>query len=422
NTALSDENATSVNAGGSGTSRVAKIRFGSGTTLGGRVFESDLSSIPYTIGATPHSATGQVIPVLMGGIALGKSNQVGNYTQQSGVAVFGMVYLYSVNFPTWSGQALVHDPVFSTFISVGSGPGIWLYVGIALGGVAALVVILLVVRVRAKKRASSYPGMPRAAPGGAKAGPGAQRVDLLHSLFFHGKDPGDGADAPLEPYDEAAFAFFTSLVSARVDKAEPGTGSWTRVSARVFDSDPGIPDGAIDQLLGSRPVLSEDKHALQSDTGRAFSYKVRIGSGLALHLLDVFARPAVDDVVIRLTLCSRAALETKAYPAIESALCRLLAALARGAAGVLNEDRCETILDAYLPVQLAHPRRFATGDVVVFFGEVRQDDQLTPADLAEIEADLREMDDATAKRVSGSYKAAAARNGMDDGDLGGTGR
>jgi hypothetical protein len=424
NTVISNENATNVNTGSSGTTRIAKIRFGSGSSLAGRVFESDLSSIPYTIGVTPYAATGQIIPVLMGGIALGKSNQVGNYTQQSGVAIVGMVYLYSVNFPTWSGQALVHDPVFSTFVSSGSsGPGLWLYIGIALGGVAALVVVLAVVHAK-KKRASSYPGMPRAAPGEAKARPGAPRVDLLHSFFFHGDGPGDtegGMNEQLDPYDPATFEFFAALVATRIQELEPSTNAWAMISARDIEVVPGVSTADIARVMGSEIVISSDKYALDTDTGRAYVYEVTLGNDTTLQLLDIFTRPAAD-TILRISLCSRQALATAAYPAIENAMRRLPMSLKRAAAGKFHKDMFESVIDGHLPVHLASPRRFTTSDVSGFLREARQDGRLTPDDLAEIEADLRKMDDATAKRVSGTYKASAARDEMDAGAPGEPGR
>jgi len=417
NTVISNENGTTASTGSNATSRVAKIRFGSGTSLSSRVFESDLSSIPYTIGTTAYTATGQIIPVLMGGIALGKSNQVGNFTQQSGVAIIGGIYLYSVNFPTWNGQALVHDPVFSTFItSAAVGPGIWVYIGISLGGIAALVVILLVVRAK-KKHASSYPGMPLAAPGEAKASSGVPRVDLLHSLFFHFSVPDahdENITLQIDPFDESTFEFFAALISIRVQQFHPAASSWATISFRDIESVPGVASADLAQAIDSGTIASPDKYALDTGSGRAYMYHVLLHNGIVIDLLDFFTRPSAE-AIIRVSLCSRSSLTPRAYPFIENALNQLSMALKNAAGGKINKDKLDSILDEYLPVHLAFPRRLATNEVSGFLREVRHDGTLSPAEQAEIESDLREMDDATALRVSSSYKASSERKEMDAG-------
>ncbi|NMC06412.1 MAG: hypothetical protein GYA24_14440, partial [Candidatus Lokiarchaeota archaeon] len=423
NTALGNENGGGINPGSDASSRIAKIRFGSGTSLGGRVFESDLASIPYTIGTTSYGATAQMIPVLMGGIALGRSNPVGNYTQKSGVAIIGMVYLYSVNFPTWSGQALVHDPVFSTFIPSGDSPKIWLYVGITLGGVAALVIVLAVVRAK-KTRASSYPGEPRAASGEAKARAGATRVDLIHSFFFHGSDPSD-IDASPGPRgdasDPATFEFFASIFATRVHELDMVVQSWTTISARDIDVVPGLSGVDVARLMESGLLLSPDKYAIDINAGRAYLYHVTMGSNVTLHVLDIFTRPA-EAAILRFTTCARQPIAQAGYPSIDSTMRRLLASLRRVTSRKLDKGLIDSFLDEHLPINLAYPRRLTPAAVTSFLREARQDGELSPGDLAEIESDLRKMDEASARRVSAAFKTSSASRETDAGAPGEPGR
>jgi hypothetical protein len=154
-TMLSDENGMNVT--GTVNRKITKIRFGSGSSLQDSVFQSDLSSIPYTIGSTTgtlYTAYGQMIPVLAGSISFGRTTAAGNLTRLTSTTIAGGVFLYGVNFPTWSGQEVVHDPVFSTFITTtttNKSPITWIIVGVAIGGVAALVVIVLAMRARIKR-------------------------------------------------------------------------------------------------------------------------------------------------------------------------------------------------------------------------------------------------------------------------------
>jgi hypothetical protein len=225
----------------------------------------------------------------------------------------------------------------------------------------------------------------------------------------------------LDPYDPASFEFFAALVATRVQELDPVANAWATISARDMESVPSISQSNLSRLLDSELIVSSDKHALDIDAGRAYVYQVILGNETVVQILDIFTKPAAD-AILRVSLCSRQPLAAEAYPSIERAMRRLLMALKRAIDGKFNKDTFDSILDGHLPVHLASPRKFTTNEVSGFLQEARQDSELTPGDLAEIEADLGKMDDASAKRVSKAYKASLVKGEMDVGAPGEPGR
>ena len=410
-TLLSDENGGNVTMNGD--RLIKKIRFGSGSSLQDSVFQADLASIPYTIdgtSGTTYTAYGQMIPVLVGGISYGHTTAVGNLTRQTKTAIVGGVFLYAVNFPTWNGQEIVHDPVFSTFISPTSNfPVTWIIVGVAIGGVAALVVIVMVMRAR-NKRSSSIPGS-RGVTGEVRERPGANRIALLNSLFFHfdaGNKQEPQLQASIDPYDPAMFEFFAGLNTIIVNEMEPGIGSWSRLSWTSTDVEGPIGTRELASTLGSGLLLSEDKHDLPVNAGRAYLYRLEFPSGTMLYLLDIFTRSAVD-AIYRISLCSKQPMASASMIKIEAALRRLSMALQQTTSGKFKPDLIEQLVPRYLPVQLAMPRHQTPAEIIEFSRQIRLDEQLVPADVAEIEADLKNMDDDMARRVVNSFKDESTR-------------
>ncbi|HME55575.1 MAG TPA: hypothetical protein VKM55_25440 [Candidatus Lokiarchaeia archaeon] len=413
-TLLSDENGGNVSANGNRV--INKIRFGSGSSLQNTEFQTDLASIPYTTGGTSYTAYGQMIPVMVGGISYGRTTAVGNLTRQTQTALVGGVFLYSVNFPTWSGHEVMHDPVFSTFItsSNSNNPLTWVIVGVTIGGIAALVVIFGIVHAR-KKRSSSFPGSPGAA-GEAKDRAGTQRtrIGLIHSLFFHfdANDVQVGEqDVKLQSYDPTTFEFFSALTTVTVNEMEPADGSWSRLSGVNMDVEGTGAATDIALVLGSELTLTKDKFDLPVNVGRAYSYRVETSSGYTFFLLDIFTRPSID-ATFRISMCSKAQLTGPAMQHVEIALRNLSVGFQQLLRGKFKPDLIEQLITRYLPIQLAMPRHATPGEIIDFSRQIRSDDQLMPTDVAEIETDLKTMDDDMSRRVVTTFKDTAAN--LDD--------
>lgn len=411
-TILSDQNGANVT--GTANRKISNIRFGSGSSLQDSVFQTDLSSIPYTIGGntgTVYNATGQIIPVLAGSISFGRTTAAGNLTRQTSTTIAGGVFLYSVNFPMWSGQEVVHDPVFSTFITTtttNNSPMTWIILSVAIGGVAAIVVIVLSMRAR-NKRSSSIPGSPGAA-GEVNERAGMTRIALLNSLFFH-YDIKDVKDRELQtlldPYDPATFEFFAALSTITVHKMETAISNWSKLSWLNTDVEITVEAREIASILGSRLLLSDDKFDLQGDIGRAYFYRIENPTGAKIFLLDVFTRPSVN-MIFRISLCSTLPLPNASMPLIEAALRRLSIDLQLLVIGNFKVDSIEQCIFKSLPVQLAMPRHTTPAEIVNFSRGIRLDDQLVPTDVAEIESDVKNMDDDMVRRVVNAFNDAGA--------------
>jgi hypothetical protein len=233
---------------------------------------------------------------------------------------------------------------------------------------------------------------------------------LLHSLFFHFdvKDyKNRELQISLDPYDPATFEFFAALSTITVHKKESAINNWSRLSWLNTDVERTVEAREMASILGSRLVLSDDKFNLQVNVGRAYFYRIESPTGIKIFLLDIFTRPSVD-AIFRISLCSTLPLPNASMPIIEAALRRLSIDLQLLASVNFKADSIEQRIFKYLPVQLAMPRHATPAEIANFSREIRLDDQLMPADVAEIESDVKNMDDDMARRIVDAFDDAAA--------------
>lgn len=394
NTRFGEDTGADINLGSNETRAIGRVRFASGTSLANRVFEMDLTSIPYQLAGTDHVATAQFIPVRAGHVAWGRATPVGNMTRVEGLAVTHVVMLYSVNFPTWGGQAIVHDPVFTTFIPLGGPSGIWWIIGIAIGGIAALVIVLGVVARR--KRASPYP-VPAARAGGAKATTGAGvSSKLLASFLFSGEITSDEVN-PLRKvaYMDGIFQFFSALVTTVTMARDEGASTWHVLDWSVLDSkhrDPGL---VVREVL-LRPAFASSDHVPQSiSSGKGYVYEItraHEGHG-TMFVLDVFTRDAGGPAA-RHAFISTAPLDPAITGVVAGQLAGWLRDRAGGGANIDKPAGALTIaltIERYLPVHVALPRIVAPAAVSSFKRAVAGDELARLGDLDEIDADIASL-------------------------------
>ncbi|GAB4308650.1 MAG: hypothetical protein Kow0069_07130 [Promethearchaeota archaeon] len=255
--------------------RIQRIRFASGDSL---QFEARLDDIPYQWQGTNVSAVGQLIPIGLGSVTLGRASFVGDKLHVLGQSLSGGLFLYSISYPSWSGSAILHDPVFTTFVdtSTGGGGGLfggnlkWLLVGAAALGIVAIVVVAVV-----KRRGSSYPweapsrGVEKP-PTTRGPGPKAARWRLSSPLFF----PPSARDRESKVgVDEVEnFEFFSRLTTLvvrcrpRSPGAETEVSTWHLVHETTFDVESATPPPSLDEIFAALEAWGAK---LQSDVATA---------------------------------------------------------------------------------------------------------------------------------------------------------
>nr|MDO8118047.1 hypothetical protein [Candidatus Sigynarchaeota archaeon] len=415
-TNLIDQSDADIDLNTSETRYIRRIRFASGTSLASRVFEMDLDSIPYESGGTSHTAYGQLIPARMGSIAWGRTTTAGNMTTQTGTALFGAVMLYAVNFPAWSGNAIVHDPVFSTFIpSTTDGKGLWFVIIASIAGIAAVVIIVGV--VKAKKRDSSYPGYhgdnQREAKSRFPRVQGGFQVDFIHSFFFSFQDIASmvkHSGIPIDKYEPGIFEFFSGLVHEMISQQHVPGGTWEFTTSEHHDEQVIVPV----QLLHHADLVVSEKIPAHPRTGKAYLYKVNIGE-MIVHWLDVMLH-LDQGKTVRISLLSKNHIDVHVVQALVPALREIATSLiaTMGVDKSSFADACECIIARYLPTDLARPRYLASIDIRSFLHELHDDDGTWQDDMLAIETDLKMLSKDQGERIFSNFQRALSEHARSD--------
>ncbi len=388
NTNVVDQGGTGIDVNANETRYVRRVRFASGTSLASRVFEMDLDSIPYESGGTSYTAFGQLIPVKMGSITWGRMTTAGNITTQTGTAMYGVVMLYAVNFPTWNGNAIIHDPVFSTFIpSTDGGKNLWVVIVIAVAGIAAVVIIIGV--VKAKKRDSSYPGYHvdtrREVKSRPRHAPEHLSVDFLHSfliLFGNNAAGLDGSEPMIDKYDPDMFCFFSGIIHEIIGGLRVKDGAWKKISSKKQDDDVTVPETVLDPRI----FISSEKIPETVGTGKVYVYSMKSHNSQGIWMLDalLFVNP---EWIARLSLYSTGVLDEMTARRLLPSIRALAKAISEHQEGK-NEGEIQRLVERYLPTSLARPRDIVLPAVSTFLNHVRTDNGFAGDDVDAIENDL----------------------------------
>ncbi|MHA1732938.1 MAG: hypothetical protein ACTSU5_13410 [Promethearchaeota archaeon] len=279
--------------------RMRQFRFSSGDTV---QFENRLDDIPYNWGTSGEAVTaiGQLVPLKLGQVSMGRATMDGNKTVAMGQSISGGVFLYSISYPKWSGQQIVHDPVFTTYVDdLGSAGSSWLsgnlkWILIAAGAIAVVIVVFALVR---RSRASSYPGFGtgnrKTEPSktdesreGDKARPGGRGWELLSSFFFTLDDSG----TRLDRRDRWVFELFTGFLSLNVLRYTNRPDNAWELAATLTPDAGRWTDEANLELLNAMfrpPMYDPSRLQFEGTSGRLYVF-AGDGADAPALLVDVY--------------------------------------------------------------------------------------------------------------------------------------
>ena len=382
------------------TREVGAIWFASGTSLGSRIFEMDLASIPYQLGGQDYEAKGQLIPVMVGGIAYGRETIQDNVTVQSGLVVNVALMLYSVNFPTWGGQAIIHDPVFSTFIpSGGLGP---LAIAAIVAGVGVVGIIIIVSIVKLKRRSSSYT-RHLARVSEVKERASVKEISLLHSFFSRipPRIPGD-KKMMVNPYIEGIFQFFSALIKIVVRSKKKDDLQWNESENTAFRPISRDFMDYMHRLLDDPRIIDCTKYEIPEFTQKGYYYELFSTVGEKFYMVDIyFCREPLE--VHRLTIFSREPITKNRLIELQEPLNMIAFAFDTPGIEIMH------LLADYLPIDLSYSRHFNEGSILSFLRDLQDDPDISRDDLAEIRQDLKIMDQKQTLRLIDQYRRSIER-------------
>lgn len=105
------ENGTELNNSPENSSKMRRIRIGEAED---QIGEVNLDEIPYLWNNTEDVfAIGQLIPLNLIDVTYGKISSEGDMIRSLTRNTKGKTYLYSISYPKWSGESIVHDPTYS---------------------------------------------------------------------------------------------------------------------------------------------------------------------------------------------------------------------------------------------------------------------------------------------------------------------
>ncbi|MBD3185701.1 hypothetical protein GF325_02640 [Candidatus Bathyarchaeota archaeon] len=405
NTRLSMANSTLIDPDSNQTRHAGRVRFASGASLSSRIFEIDLDSIPYQVAGEDHDANGQLIPVRMADVAYGQATPMGNFTGIRGTQVQSVRLIYSVSFPTWGGEAIIHDPVFSTFISSdGSNELLYAILIAVVAGAAAIVVLGY---IRGKSRSSPYRSMNHAVSSGEKGRPRIPRITHLFSFLFQFKhvDP-DGisrGESMMESLDPATFKYFSSLYM--LFHAEMDANSKIiDIHWNWFDMAPGSNklENTIRQMLKDHlqsPELQVKQASLMDQSGRCDAYLVHgLAGSSPMYLLDTTARMS-HDRFMRFGFLGTEPLPTKLVSKMKDIMPSFLAFNC-----ILDMSKFISIMRSKFPVHLSLPHQLVPTGTRKFLDELHQDTSMIDSELQDIMDDLKRLDGSQASNIMARFR------------------
>lgn len=105
------ENGTEMDNSPENSSKMSRFRIGESEN---QVGEVNLDEIPYLWNNTEDVfAIGQLIPLNLIDVTYGKISSEGDMIRSLARNTKGKTYLYSISYPKWSGESIVHDPTYS---------------------------------------------------------------------------------------------------------------------------------------------------------------------------------------------------------------------------------------------------------------------------------------------------------------------
>jgi hypothetical protein len=294
----------------------------------------------------------------------------------------------------------------------GAGLPVWVPVVIIIT-VAVAVVVIVVGVVLTRKRAASHPGMPRAIPREIKALPLGNITKMVQSFFFPLPSSADRHAteiSPIDGYRQDNFEFFAALESLLIQERDVQHPRWTDAGTIVYSGDEQLPKAEARSLLASAILLAPEKIPNQASTGKAYLYSIARDNGPARTLLDMFFN--IDGTrVIRVSLISTAPLAETAYTSLERTLSLLGSSLREPFSGNVNMESAGSVISRLLPVDLSRPRQLTSSGIVQFSRGVRDMDSVSDGDAAEIDEDLRHLEDDAASRVISRFESDAVSVG-----------
>lgn len=111
------ENGTDLNNSPENSSKMGRFRIGESED---QIGEVSLDEIPYLWNNTEDVfAIGQLIPLNLIDVTYGKISSEGDMIRSLARNTKGKTYLYSISYPKWSGESIVHDPTYSVMSGTG---------------------------------------------------------------------------------------------------------------------------------------------------------------------------------------------------------------------------------------------------------------------------------------------------------------
>ncbi|MHA1791276.1 MAG: hypothetical protein ACTSVI_01445 [Promethearchaeota archaeon] len=443
NSIIGDNNST-INVNESNAHAVGTVRFASGSSLRDRIFEFNLTEIPYSLGGSSYTAYGQLIPAKMGGISYGRTTVVGNYTRESTTSIFGAVILYSVNFPTWGGHAIIHDPVFSTFVPTGSSTGGLskpLLYTLVISGIAAVAVVVIIGIVKARSRSSAFnqgfhqvslensSGRTRSVIAEKDRHGHSLNIDLIFSFFFQFHEDEKIRDIAskdneflMDAYEIDNFNYFSNLIAFYTFKLDARHGSWNHLIWKEYNNENKgnssiFRKDRLIELLMSDVLNSQEKMPLESQTGKGYVYKITIPQD-SIYLIDVIIKFSNElNTTLRVGLISRSQLSTEKYKYFEEVSSMISAFLEKM---IEKESKLPTyilpVLEGLLPVFLSEDHEITSTFIHEFYRKILNDDSIPVEDKLTIGQDLKRLNSKLSREVISNMDLGQERQGDDSSD------